>query len=90
MGYAAYTGASGGAFINTDNPTNPARYGPFDFGSSSHVYRVEAKGNVIRFLIDGTPVVSMTNNTYLDPGTIGLFCYNGTQIQMARFRVIIL
>jgi hypothetical protein len=90
MGYAAYTGAHGGAYINIENPTKPAQYGPFDFGSSAHVYRVEAKGNVIRFLSDSTLIVSMTDNTYLDPGIIGLFCYNGTQIQMTRFRVIIL
>ena len=38
-----------------------------------HVYRIEVKGNSIRFLLDGVPLLATIDNRYLSAGQIGLY-----------------
>ena len=60
--------------------------GPFDPGQNLHTYRVEVNGNVITFLVDGSPLLTLTDNRYLTGSQVGLFEY-GLQLQVASFVV---
>lgn len=60
--------------------------GPFDPGGLSHTYRVEVKGNVIKFLIDGSPLLTLTDNRYLTGSQVGLWD-DAMQLQVTSFVV---
>lgn len=60
----------------------------FDPGTDWHIYRVEVRGNNIRFLIDGSPILATTDNRYLTGG-VGLYS-NGVQLTVRNFKVIAL
>jgi hypothetical protein len=62
----------------------PARVGSYD------TYRIEVKGNSITSLLDQSPVLQMSNNSYLDPGQTGLMAYSGAQITVHAIRVFAL
>lgn len=62
---------------------------PFHPGNSWHIYRVEVKGNDIKFLIDGSLVVEVNDNKYLSGGQVGLWSY-GVQLNVSSFKVIAL
>jgi len=55
-------------------------------GSEWHKYRIEARGNTFRFMIDGAIVVEASDNRYLSSGTVGLWS-DRTQINVRSFRV---
>jgi hypothetical protein len=59
----------------------------FDPGAAWHTYRVEAKGNVSTFLVDDTPLATVTDNKHLEPGQVGLWC-DGYQIEVRSFEVM--
>jgi hypothetical protein len=59
----------------------------FNPGAAWHTYRVEAKGNVIRFLADDKLLATVTDNLYLEPGQVGLWC-DGYQIEVRSFEVM--
>ena len=54
-----------------------------------HTYRMEVKGNTIKFLIDGAPIVETADNRYLTGGKVGLWSDNA-QISVRSFKVIAL
>jgi len=59
----------------------------FTAGTSWHTYRVEVRGNDIKFLIDGGLILELTDNTYLTGSQVGLFCYS-VQLSVSYFKVI--
>jgi len=63
--------------------------GDYNPGSDWHTYRVEVRGNLITFLIDGAPLVRVTDNRYLSGGSVGLWSYIA-QLTVRSFRVIAL
>lgn len=62
---------------------------PFDPGSASHLYRIEVKGNNIKFFIDGGLKLSVNDNTYLTGGQVGLWSF-GVQLNITSFKIIAL
>lgn len=62
---------------------------PFDPGNSWHTYRIEVKGNNIKFFVDGGLKIVLTDNKFLDGGEVGLF---DTQVQLniSNFKIITL
>lgn len=60
--------------------------GAFDPGNHLHTYRVEANGNVIKFLVDGSPLLTLTDNRYLTGSQVGLWS-DGVQLQVTSFAV---
>ena len=54
---------------------------------SWHTYRFEVQANHVRVLVDGTPVLDVTDNTILTPGGGG-FWVEGNQLEMRAFRII--
>ncbi len=61
----------------------------FSPGTDYHVYRIEARGNNIRLLIDGNVIATLTDNRYLSPGQIGLLA-DAVQVNIRSFKVIAL
>lgn len=51
-----------------------------------HTYRVEAKSNVLTLLIDGGKYISVTDNTYISGGQVGIFAEND-EIEVKSFNV---
>jgi 3-keto-disaccharide hydrolase len=51
-----------------------------------HTYRLEVQGNNVRLLVDGTPIVTGTDNRRLDSGEAGLFA-SELQINVRSFKV---
>jgi len=58
----------------------------FDPTTTKHTYRVEARGNIITFFIDGGQILTMTDNRYLTGAEVGLWSKN-TQLQVFSFQV---
>lgn len=59
----------------------------FDPQKSWHTYRVEVKQNTISLLVDGGPILQLTDNNFLSGSQVGLFCYS-TQLSVSDFKVI--
>jgi hypothetical protein len=59
---------------------------PFNLDKNLHTYRMEVKGNTISFLIDGAKTVTTTDNQYLEPGEVGLWC-SLDQIAVRSFKI---
>ncbi len=76
---------AGPGYSNDSNSSHAS----FDPSTSMHTYRVEVNGNVIKFLIDGGLVVSLTDNRYLTGTQVGLWSKN-VQLQVTSFKVIAL
>jgi hypothetical protein len=51
-----------------------------------HTYRVEVRGNDIKLLIDGQPVIETIDNHHLTGNSVGLFS-NGMVINVRSFKV---
>jgi hypothetical protein len=60
-----------------------------DSDSEWHVYRVEARGNTIRILLDGAMIARATDNRFLEPGPAGMWA-DKIQVSVRAFRVIAL
>lgn len=61
----------------------------FSPGRDWHTYRIEAKGNNLRILVDGALVLQASDNRYLSPGSVGLWS-GGDQLSVRTFKVIAL
>jgi hypothetical protein len=59
----------------------------FDPGTGWHTYRIEADGNVVRFLIDGASYATATDNRYLSGGISGLSSHQ-SQIEVSSFTAL--
>jgi len=57
------------------NPNNVDGLGrqKFDPGTDWHTYRLEVNGNQLRFLVDGSPLLTVNDNRYLTCGVAGLW-----------------
>jgi hypothetical protein len=54
-----------------------------------HTMRAEVEGNVIRLYIDGSLLLEVSDNRFLESGSIGLWTY-GVQVNVRGFRVIVI
>jgi|GEM_PF-1756617 len=77
---AAYIG---GPNYNNDNQSVQASFDP---GKSVHTYRIEVSGNTIKFFVDGSLLLNLTDNRYLTGAQVGLWCEN-IQLQVTSFQV---
>jgi hypothetical protein len=59
---------------------------PFTPGDGWHRYRIEVRGNALRVFIDGAPVLSATDNTFLTGKRVGLW-NSGAQLSVRSFEV---
>jgi hypothetical protein len=88
-GFSCYN--DGLVIASTDNPfsftSERDRIDAEDFTLDDewHVYRLEVRGNRIRLLMDGAPILEGTDNRRLDSGKIGMFG-NDLQINVRSFR----
>jgi len=91
IGYldAANNGATCNTRIYTTDFNSPLTNTPFDPGKGTHTYRFEAKGNTLRFYIDGGSVLQATDNQFLSGAQAGLWCYNA-QLSVISFKIIAL
>ena len=69
------------------DPYDPIAKATFDPGKGWHLYRVEAEGNTIRFLIDGAVIAKGVDNKYLSGGQVGLWS-KGVQLNVRSFKVL--
>lgn len=69
--------------------TETLKVAGFKHGNSWHKYRFEAKGNRLRFLIDDGVLLDVTDNRFLEPGSVGMSAIL-TQLQVRSFKVIAL
>lgn len=69
-----------------DQDREVIKVAPFRPRDSWHHYRAEVKGNTIRLLIDGTEILTATDNRYLTGGRIGLWSKH-CQINIKSFRI---
>ena len=62
----------------------------YGFDNNFHDWRAEVKDNVINFVIDGSKVLSLTDNTYLSPGEVSICCTDTMQLDITSFQVMAL
>jgi hypothetical protein len=89
-GYSAYFDP-GGLNLGAQNPGFNWRVlsaQGYSVGNNSHTFRVTAVGNVLSVLIDGARIIQVTDNVYLLPGQIGMWC--NAQVQVTNFKVTVL
>ncbi len=77
------------ARIMTTDFNNPLKSAPFDPAKGLHTYRFEAKGNDLKFFVNGGNILDVTDNLYLTGPQLGIWCYN-TQLSVTSFRIIAL
>ncbi len=77
------------ARIITTDFNSPLTNAPYDPGKGSHTYRFEAKGNRLRFYLDGGNVLEVTDNLYLTGPQLGIWCYHA-QLSVTSFKIIAL
>lgn len=65
---------------------NTIATGSFSPGTGWHVYRLEVKGNQIRLLADGTPILEKADNHDLSGSKVGMFSV-GAQINVQSFKI---
>jgi len=58
-----------------------------DVGTDWHTYRMEADGNLVRFLVDGAQVASVTDNKYLTGGIGGINSWH-SQLEVSGYSVL--
>jgi len=55
--------------------------------ADEQTYRLEVRGNTIKLLVNGGVMVEAKDNSFLDPGEVGIWS-KGVQITVSRFKVI--
>jgi hypothetical protein len=61
----------------------------FSPGTGVHTYRVEAMNNTIKFFVDSSLLLTLTDNRYLTGAQIG-FWDRSIQLQVTSFQVMAL
>jgi hypothetical protein len=88
--YVACNNGNGLAAIDADNVYNgDLTSAPLNPGSGFHTYRVEVKYNMIRLLVDGAQLLSVTDNRYITGEQVGLWSYDA-QLNVSSFKVVAL
>lgn len=77
------------ARIITSDFNNPLTSTPYDPGKGLHTYRFEAKGNNLKFFVNGGNILEVTDNLYLTGPQLGIWCYH-TELSVTAFRIIAL
>ena len=62
------------------------KYGTFNPGTASHIYRVDIKDNTFQIYVNGGLRLSVTDNTYTMGTGIGLWI-NNAQLVVTSFKV---
>lgn len=62
---------------------------PFDPGKTLHTYRIEVRDNTVKFQIDSSTILTLTDNRYLNGAEVGLWDQN-VQLQVVSFKVVAL
>jgi hypothetical protein len=75
------------AIIGAHNELTQPTY--INFDHNYHSYAIDVKGNVITYIVDGAPQLSVTDNQFLSPGLIGLWS-GGVQLEVSSFTVVTL
>ncbi len=73
-------------YVNYKSGVDTLAHQDYDPGTDWHTYRLEVRGNQLRFLIDGNPAVSVTDNRFLTGQIAGLWSV-GTQFSVRRVAV---
>lgn len=77
------------ARIITSDFNNPLGNTPYDPGKGLHTYRFEAKGNKLKFFVNGGNILEVTDNLYLTGPQLGIWCYRA-ELSVTAFRIIAL
>ena len=75
--------------ILTSDFNNPLTNTPYDPGKGLHTYRFEAKGNNLKFFVNGGNILEVTDNLYLTGPQLGIWSYH-TELSVTAFRIIAL
>lgn len=88
LGYldAASNNSTCNTRIYTNDMNNPLVNAPFDPAKSVHTYRFEAKGNTLKFYIDGGSVLQVVDNQFLGGAQVGLWCYH-VELSVTSFKI---
>jgi hypothetical protein len=73
----------GGPNYNNESSSVQAAFSP---GTGVHTYRVEAMNNTIKFYVDNSLLLTLTDNRYLSGAQIG-FWDRSIQLQVTSFQV---
>jgi len=73
----------GGPDYSNDNAGVQASFNP---GTKTHTYRVEVNNNVITYYVDGSLLLTLTDNRYLTGAQVGLWDQD-VQLQVTSFSV---
>jgi hypothetical protein len=60
---------------------------PFNPSTDWHIYRLEARADALRLMIDGSTVLEGTDNRQLDGRKVGIFCTSNAQVNVRNFKV---
>lgn len=52
-----------------------------------HTYVMSVQNNQITLLVDGKQLLQTTDNTYLSPGNVGLYC-GGSELEISSFQIV--
>ena len=91
-GYFAGVICSGTSYLGGGHITAAPRIvlsRPLTVDTQWHTYRMELRGNHIRFLIDNALALEATDNRYLSSGQVGLWS-DGAQINVRSFKILAL
>lgn len=83
-----YSNSLNEAYIAGPNYSNDSSgvQAAFSPGTTVHTYRVEANNNTIKLFVDGSLLLTLTDNRFLTGAQIGLWCQN-VQLQVTSFQV---
>lgn len=86
---SANYGSNCNANIDASSSNSALTSAPYDPAKGAHTYRFEAKGNTLRFFIDGGSVLQTTDNQFLSGAQVGLWS-NNAQLSVTSFKIIAL
>jgi hypothetical protein len=82
-----YCGNGANALLAAGDQGCGALRTPFEVDNNEHTYRLEVKGNTMKFYIDGGLVLDGKDNRFLDGGKAGISSL-GMQMEVHSFKVI--
>ena len=76
--------------VDHDPESTELSRGQYAVGSAFHTYEFDVHGNSITIKVDGATILSTTDNRFLNSGQIGIFCKDGTQVEVRSVHVVAL